>query len=1061
MRQLKNKFRRNKEEHKTKRRIKNRMFPVLLSLLVVSLTCVSTQAYFNNKASFSQILGSLGSDDSLAVTNGDVKLSFSDDSKWVSTNSSSITRGGDGTYIFSDVSAGSEFKYGPVELESVSNLTTNIDLGIDFGFTAKQTSDGETGGSDIGYGEISDNFVTGFEVIVGDMDNFGYGFARNKETDINAYADFQKATELSTTQFYDVYNDWNNENINLRMFDRKFGTGKAYPYSTNYSRKYNGMEIFPSSNYDAIGTDRRMVNSGFYDYMKEKGLIRENNEADFSKVNEYGVAFGYNYIDKGVDTGSTFSFDTNKMGKYYVNGASYYWMFIENDNVRATYDGLTERALKGYYGAWYSGEEALPTKEEFQKASDSTTTRDGTDVYWGNWIGLSSRNWADEKNWQYIQKVEPLTFKYADIPSDGKIASLCIQIYIDDIQPKHEGYSDKSSFSYVSQNEYKLEISGDNGKNWYEISTWSKVINNLSQSGPAGEMITLNMSDVTEDEKAKIISALKAGGGLEKNGLKLKIDDTTMRRPIPSSSPSSEYSEYPEYQKKFAMGENSYTVSGDSYSIDFAKMTVNGNIDPTQDFVTITGTVTDIETNKPIAGVKVSASNAAEDTTDENGKYSLKAIKKDKVITITATHEQYKNETQQVNFNSSKTVDFKLAKKADANKEKVDISIIVDEYATNISNNSLSNTVISDITDGEKALASGKGIEIIQTKEQVNIDENGNKVSSGGTNVIRTTRTYKNINIDEIEMQLAQCSMAVEPGRIYKIYYSIKIQDSSMGLCTYKFNSSLKARSTQENNQGWNVLGDKKEKYSSKITVLGNVLSFKTTDDTQDPGTENPGEGEGSGSIIEETSENILKNNTPGIYFQNDGKWNSAEIFLNNSSISTEKFSNTNWIKGSPNEQVPLTKGSTILVEGNNASSGNLYYFNTKKVFICNTGADKSNKNLKIHIDSSNLGKDFSNWWNRIYYYYGEGNNQTVCSNTWPGDYLGGFGVKTIELSSFGYNINNRYIILVNGNKPNEKTVDIKIPDGATEVYINNVPNVPNVPQVYKYKDSNGTEFNN
>lgn len=1034
MRQLKNKFRRNKEEHKTKRRIKNRMFPVLLSLLVVSLTCVSTQAYFNNKASFSQILGSLGSDDSLAVTNGDVKLSFSDDSKWVSTNSSSITRGGDGTYIFSDVSAGSEFKYGPVELESVSNLTTNIDLGIDFGFTAKQTSDGETGGSDIGYGEISDNFVTGFEVIVGDMDNFGYGFARNKTTGINAYTNFQNATELSTTQFYDVYNDWNNPDTSLRMFDRKFGTGEAYPYSTNYSRKYNGMEIFPSSNYDAIGTDRRMVNSGFYDYMLGKGLIRKNEEADFSKVSEYGVAFGYNY----GTTNSTFSFDPSKIGKYYVNGASYYWMYINSDNVRATYDGLTERALKGYYGAWYSGQEVLPTKAEFQKASDSTTT-----TYWGNWIGLSSRNWADEKNWQYIQKVEPLTFKYADIPSDGKIASLCIQIYIDDIQPKHEGYPDKSSFSYVSQNEYKLEISGDNGNSWDEIPTWSKVINNLSQSGPAGEMITLNMSDVTESEKAKIISALKAGGGLKKNGLKLKIDDTIKMRSIPS-----------EYQEKFAMGNNSYTVSGDSYSIDFAKMTVNGNIDATQETIKITGTVKDAEGN-PLSDVTVSTSNSARTSTDSNGNFEIKAIKENKDIDVTFIKDGYKSTYSTINFNRDSIINITLAKKADASKEKVDISIIVDEYATNISNNSLSNTVISDITDNEKALASGKGIEIIQTKEQVNIDENGNKVSSGGTNVIRTTRTYKNINIDEIEMQLAQCSMAVEPGRIYKIYYSIKIQDSSMGLCTYKFNSSLKARSTQENNQGWNVLGDEKEKYSSKITVLGNVLSFKTTDDTQDPGTENPGEGEGSGSIIEETSENILKNNTPGIYFQNDGEWDSADIFLNNSSISTEKFSNTNWIKGSPNEQVPLTKGSNILVKGNNASSGNLYYFNTKKVFICNTGADKSNKNLKIHIDSSNLGKDFSNWWNRIYYYYGEGNNPTVCSNTWPGDYLGGFGVKTIELSSFGYNINNRYIILVNGNSDSEKTTNIAIPNGAVEVYINSDP------KVYKYIDKDGnTKYN-
>ena len=133
------------------------------------------------------------------------------------------------------------------------------------------------------------------------------------------------------------------------------------------------------------------------------------------------------------------------------------------------------------------------------------------------------------------------------------------------------------------------------------------------------------------------------------------------------------------------------------------------------DTYVIKGTVKDTEGN-PIAGAKVSASNAAEDTTDANGNYSLKAIRKDEVITITATHEQYKNGSQQVNFNSNKDVNFTLAKKADSSKEKVNISIIIDEYAKDAPN-VLNNTSIDDITNEEKNNLAAKNISLTQKTE--------------------------------------------------------------------------------------------------------------------------------------------------------------------------------------------------------------------------------------------------------------------------------------------------------------------------------------------------------
>ena len=70
-----------------------------------------------------------------------------------------------------------------------------------------------------------------------------------------------------------------------------------------------------------------------------------------------------------------------------------------------------------------------------------------------------------------------------------------------------------------------------------------------------------------------------------------------------------------------------------------------------------------------------------------------------------------------------------------------------------------------------------------------------------------------------------------------------------------------------------------------------------------------------------------------------------------------------------------------------------------------------------------------------LYTYWG-GNKSTQ----FPGENLGGFGVKEIVIDNFVGS--NRGIMLVNGNKQSEKTSDILIPDNVTEIWIDEDANI-------------------
>ena len=82
-----------------------------------------------------------------------------------------------------------------------------------------------------------------------------------------------------------------------------------------------------------------------------------------------------------------------------------------------------------------------------------------------------------------------------------------------------------------------------------------------------------------------------------------------------------------------------------------------------------------------------------------------------------------------------------------------------------------------------------------------------------------------------------------------------------------------------------------------------------------------------------------MLNDTPEIYFENYKGWRAGTISINlngNPVSSTSLVPATIWYKATLKSENTLKKGSIIKVqdqEGN--TSGNLYYFNTKKVFIC------------------------------------------------------------------------------------------------------------------------------
>lgn len=215
-------------------------------------------------------------------------------------------------------------EFGPVTLESTSNLTTNVDLLADYELTT--SIDGE---------EIK-NITTKipcepFEVIVGDIDNFGYGFG-------------------GVTN-YDVYSG-----IRYNRTDYCSGQGED---------KDNGLNVYPT-NYDATGTDRRMCPSGFYNLIENVIGANNMNNHTGSGNNATDTLLGNNFelyqylgdkdkkafFKEGIVFNKDFTVGGNS-GAYTV-GVLKRDVTINSTKIpkgyRVYWDGYTNRSVRGVRG---------------------------------------------------------------------------------------------------------------------------------------------------------------------------------------------------------------------------------------------------------------------------------------------------------------------------------------------------------------------------------------------------------------------------------------------------------------------------------------------------------------------------------------------------------------------------------------------------------------------------------------------------------------------------------------------------------------------------------------
>lgn len=854
MRQFKKKFKLNKTKNKLlnkgSKKI-NKLFPVLITILIISVSCSVTQAYFNNKMDVSSILANGNNVSNLSIKNGKVNLNFGAmPTEWNVSDKDLTKTVTDFEMVVNDPSKDSSVTYEGVTLKSNTNLTTNVDLSLDYSINKVGGTNEDSEGSS------EPKTLQGFEVIVGDIDNLNYGWKGITKTD----------SYYSGT--YDVY------------------SGDIYNRNEAFMKVNNipdrGLRPLPQG-YDAPGTDRRMVISSFYDFFNDSSRL--NGKLGTKNVNSEWNALGtVNYTTGGGNWGNGYDYQLEKYNK----------IWIANDSRNYYYDGYTNRTLRGEWG------------------SDGSS---GTEVQ-AKYDGL---------DWRYTQKVQPITFKYGEIPDDEAINSVCFQVFVDDLQASNEKV-EADYFPHDSIASYKayLKVAGESEDKKIQVSSWSNILNAVNQKVPAGNIVTLSlpMNDGNYDEYMSII---RRASGLNK-GLQLIIDDPD-------------------------------NIAGDSYCIDFAKMTVNAEASlPDSQLITASGTVYDLNM-KALAGVTVTSGDGRSCVTDKDGNFSFKVAKG--FINIKASKigkkDDYFISTQSIT-SDIKDIALRLADDPNYNggvikaQDKIGIQMIVDQYRDDNATNTDLDSLLIDVPDQANTKS-----------ELVKVD---------GKDVIRTTITYNDIKSTKVSATQALCSLGLKPGYEYKIKYvlSLKTAQEIGDLAGFKleFTSNLKAKATQENNPAWSVFGDGTRyvsKYVAKEIEEGSKPDEPTT-----------------------TSDGIFTNKTPEIYFETpirtsedtcgDSFWENSKPTIKMGTSSSnpgqaepntrlqgvQLVDNTStWYKVNSSSGDSIPKNSIIKVESaNGQTSGNLYYFSTNKIFICTNGENKSKVNVKFTTeDGQILSYDF------------------------------------------------------------------------------------------------------
>lgn len=773
---------RYKAKHISKSKQLNKIFSlksfIILGMICISLTVIPSYAYFTGTSTVT--LNGMGVSN-LQIQNGTVQLDLTNDGTtlWKNVVATSTPTVGTSSVSITDPFKGQEITYGPVYLNpsynsSNTNLTSNIDIQTEYimkknGGTTEVVNE-TSGGS----------FCDPFEVIVGDLDNFNLGAG-------------------------------------------------SYDFYSAISTPTHILDVYPKE-YDAQGTDRRMVPTGFYNIAKGfltkvEGDIQNGLKGPTTDTTKFPT------LDYSNPAYHAVKINTNP---YSVDGVSFPVGFYVN------YDGYTDRAITG--------------------KNNAGTVVD--QIY-------------DGSKWQYVQKSRPVTFKYTNIPDGQGISSVNFQIFTDDLQ-SGDAASEIKYYSRKSSSYFRLYLSKKNGVGKVEVTEFAKVLNKYQQSGPKGNIISLNLPD-------SYFNLVRSAGGLGE-GLELIIDDGRLG------------------------------TSGDAFAIDFAKMTVNkaaaiGNTNS----VTVKGKVVDTSaTPVPIVGVKVTTGDGQSTLTATDGTYTINNVAPG-ILSLTFSHYKYKNEMYvhsteaaagtTIDLTTTPQVLVKGAKDSITANEKFKVKFTLQKC------------------DGSGNAIVGENPIVLDSKD---LNAKGNYV-------------IKNGNGTGTQVLQAQCLAKIQPGFRYKLTYTLTLNSyddiGDVMPFNLSFSSRIKAKMTQENNPSWGNDGSEAA-YGNSLTeysaATGTVATGTYSDATK---TEVYFERPTTSDTYWSTFASLKM---PKLTVYNGGTGYSPTGGTENTMV--QDTANAGWYKYTYAYHASIPGNSTIkVVDGGNSAntSGYLYYFSTQKVFIC------------------------------------------------------------------------------------------------------------------------------
>lgn len=576
-------------------------------------------------------------------------------------------------------------------------------------------------------------------------------------------------SELEAEYKYVYLNNNSNltSNINLKLY---YGMNSSVKPSVSSS-----VEIVPTEPFEVFVGDIDNSNAGFngtFDayYGKYNESYRHGtymdiypSKYDANATDRRMVTSGfYNTIASITNTSDSSKFYSNLASKIDTNdgyltgyhGTSYYLLKLSS-NYEDTGNGIN---LKKGHQLWCDYYTYGPLK-------GIAMTNASNELYKEQDPNIPTNVAPDNLNWRYMQSVKDLEFKYKKIPSDEEVVSAQIAIYFDDLQSglAHETRADQ--FSAVSQNRYSAYLIDDTGT--YSVPEWDESLNGTALDGPLGYIFALNVPE-------RLLPLIK-----ENTSFKLRIDD------------------------------NTFGSTGDSYTIDFAKLIVNKPSIITNSSITINGIVSKPD-GTPIEGAVVTSGDGGYAITGVDGKYSLQTGIG--VVSLNCSHSNYDDVATVFYADVNKTYNFKFqtlnvmsedesSEDTDKN-EKFKVNVKVEEYYSD-----------TDIW---------KEISLEEPNDSVYIDNKKENEDDG--------ELYEYLYLDGTQVQSVSKILAAKPNTKYRISYKViassrnYISKSALKSFYSEFFSTLTARAVQENSPGWDENGSDYNDYLSNF-VNGNRVS--------------------------------------------------------------------------------------------------------------------------------------------------------------------------------------------------------------------------------------------